>query len=909
MNQPRNLYVNTVTCATTVPAGPAANVFDVNTYNSCDDAGSCGNCGGCNCTCRVNNPYWWNCCQDPCFGCATCCRCPTQFGWGWPANAGQSSCLQCDSDGWYSQNGQMLTPTLCQFAVQARNPANRLDYESTAPTNHTYQVRILQRTIGCQACYAQNMVTIDVYVMDCNEWPAFDRTIIGSSIYQYEGSSGTHSGSTVNVLASDPDIYNTVYGSVTLTVQQVILTNVGPVNPAPWYITNPSFVISNTNANNSVLRYDASRCGAATTSCLDLFRYSYSGAATPVFTVYVVAIDGGGLAATYSYSITVLNTPLTPSWVNMPATVSVMEGTTGTLQIHPMQAVVPNYNAAVNTVSFMIINTSPLIGSGPSAYLSAVTPCTPAAATAVRCAGLTLTTAVVGTTLSYAKQKQYNVTVWMTNRVTGSATVETISSSVIINILQRIYQPTLVPTTSSVWLNENVVGQSCFFTISGITHQNNHSIASFIYTIATPPGHVTFYLNQNRVCYDDARGTNGPATAPYWIFDHSLQSQYIIPVIVNDPLSTMPAPTFTLTVNINDVEDPPVINCPTYQSIPETATAWTIALTAIKETNMPPITFALNGQSAANYNQMWYIASQTSTTASTVAAASIQTNPALISGGQIFNNTVAPITYLNVTASTPSYTVSCQITIYILRVHQPPFFTNLPNTTSIHEKITGFVPIFTVSTGDRENDPRKVYFRNPSTGVLSSTDPSGMFTIDPSLNVIRTNVGPGSTGFDYYITPIYNLQIVVVDSPPFPNSPGTATSSFLVYLQLNQTAPTFTAPTPPGTIVAPNIKENVTGQKYIYTLNSVDREGDNPYYTILDVRPTWNTAFRIPASSNCKLLTYFDLEIQICLIFQWSNTVSTMPHRRQCSTTLTTLCITSSLKSAIRKQRRHRPSL
>ena len=120
---PRNRYVNTLSCLTVVPWGPNM-PFSVDTYNSCDHAGGCGNCGGCNCSCRVPDPYWWNCCYDPCFACRQCCGCAAMQGnWDYYLWTGSGavntvddgSCLQCNHDGWCGEpNGQMLTPTVCQ---------------------------------------------------------------------------------------------------------------------------------------------------------------------------------------------------------------------------------------------------------------------------------------------------------------------------------------------------------------------------------------------------------------------------------------------------------------------------------------------------------------------------------------------------------------------------------------------------------------------------------------------------------------------------------------------------------------------------------------------------------------------------------------------------------------------------
>ena len=49
---------------------------------------------------------------------------------------------------------------------------------------------------------------------------------------------------------------------------------------------------------------------------------------------------------------------------------------------------------------------------------------------------------------------------------------------------------------------------------------------------------------------------------PFWIFDYDTEPSYEIEIEVNDIYSSMTPPTFTLTVQIVDVEDPPVLDTP-----------------------------------------------------------------------------------------------------------------------------------------------------------------------------------------------------------------------------------------------------------------------------------------------------------------------------------------------------------
>ena len=286
-----------------------------------------------------------------------------------------------------------------------------------------------------------------------------------------------------------------MYNTVKLNIQRVRLNGV-EVNPTPWYITNTKFIGNNYNGNYSELKYDASRCGSQIESCLDLFRHSYSGATTPLFTVYVTATDGGGLVASYQYYIEVLNTPIEPQWVNMPATISIVEKTAGPSQIYPMVAVVPGYVAGENIVRYSIINIEPQVAFSGGPYFSLNNACNPPASTAVQCKGLWITNNVGTTTFDYLKQKQYNITIWLTNEVTDTGDVYTISSSVIINIEQLIYQPVLIPSVYTVYVKENVTDPACIYTITGYTHKNNHT--SFRYTMANPtPLHFAFYNEDN----------------------------------------------------------------------------------------------------------------------------------------------------------------------------------------------------------------------------------------------------------------------------------------------------------------------------------------------------------------------------------------------------------------------------
>ena len=50
------------------------------------------------------------------------------------------------------------------------DPGNfRLDYEELAVTNFSYSVRVFQRLLGCQACNAEAMANLTVYVKDCSK--------------------------------------------------------------------------------------------------------------------------------------------------------------------------------------------------------------------------------------------------------------------------------------------------------------------------------------------------------------------------------------------------------------------------------------------------------------------------------------------------------------------------------------------------------------------------------------------------------------------------------------------------------------------------------------------------------------------------------------------------------------------
>ena len=195
-----------------------------------------------------------------------------------------------------------------------------------------------------------------------------------------------------------------------------------------FYIQNPGPFVGS-SLNQTQLFYDASRCGANEETCLDLFRYDSVTPANNVLRIFVTATDGGGLVSTGVYTINILNTPDIPVWVNLPAEIDIVEGTTGPTQIYPMEAFVPNYVAALNTVTYLMLSVNPPVDASTGLTYITFTQggCTPAPPTILQCAALELTNNVVAGTLNYTKHQQYNVTMWLTNEVVGSSVIYTIS--------------------------------------------------------------------------------------------------------------------------------------------------------------------------------------------------------------------------------------------------------------------------------------------------------------------------------------------------------------------------------------------------------------------------------------------------------------------------------------------------
>ena len=166
------------------------------------------------------------------------------------------------------------------------------------------------------------LILLLLFLFPSDEYPAFDNSIpTALTIKEYSGIGTSYAGSIVNLLVNDPDVFNTVYGNLTLSIVSIIRPNKGNegVDPTPFYIQGYNFLY--TNDNDSALRYDVSRCPVVST-CLDIFDayYDYAGAApyTSLLRFRIQAIDGGGLTQYRTIDVTVKPVPRAPEFLTLP---------------------------------------------------------------------------------------------------------------------------------------------------------------------------------------------------------------------------------------------------------------------------------------------------------------------------------------------------------------------------------------------------------------------------------------------------------------------------------------------------------------------------------------------------------------------------------------------------------------
>ena len=387
--------------------------------------------------------------------------------------------------------------------------------------------------------------------------------------------------------------------------------------------------------------------------------------------------------------------------------------------------------------------------------------------------------------------------------------------------------------------------QQCIFDLAPeISDPNNDTL--FYYSMISKQdccgGNTDmWYMNRSQICYNGLYGSVGSCCNR--VFRNNL-TDYVIEVRVRDQyLYPTPFPTFTLTVSIGKVDDPPILYTPVSYKVLENVTSFEFDVNATQfwpASSTTALSFSVTSSAMAN-SASWLVKSSTTDRFGGIATINV-TGP----GDPFFNFTEYTSHDVVVYVDDGILTVSATVSIYVIYVNKYPMIINLPNSTIIKETVTGYKAIYTVSVYDYEDDPLRFQFLT-ATGFNQTV--YDWFEIDPNYGVIYYNY----PSFDFYLTNTYEMTVLVQDAPVGDvKKNATNLGNFTVIIELVNTPPYFTDPLPGagqnGTNVT--ISEGVTGTADLFTLTCTDRDSDTPFYNITDMLPETNTAFQLGWTSG-----------------------------------------------------------
>ena len=399
--------------------------------------------------------------------------------------------------------------------------------------------------------------------------------------------------------------------------------------------------------------------------------------------------------------------------------------------IYPVQYIVPYIGTGTSSIEIIGIN-PPVDFSGGSYIVDVDGGCTPAPTAPVICSAIQLTTLVDGTTFNYLLQDTYNLTIWAVHDPADpTENSVTVSSSLIIYIGPANKQPDLIPSFDVKQLTEDTQQQSCIYNMSNVPDDPNGD-TTFYYTFLNATDNTAlagsgdmWYLNGSQICYNGLFASVGTCCSR--VFANYL-SPYTIYVQIKDAYTNpTPYPTFTLSVNIIKVDDPPILYVPSTVTVLENATSFSFDVNATQ--NYPAsgtsnLLFTVSGTTSMAKNAFFQVSTQTSTRFAGDATVSV-----FGPGPEFFNFTLYPIIKVNVTVSDGILEVTKTTIVYVQYVNRPPEINNLPDTVTMKETVQGFKAFFTVTATDKENDP--LIYQFIDSGAYTQT--ISYFSIDYNL--------------------------------------------------------------------------------------------------------------------------------------------------------------------------------
>ncbi|XP_050396086.1 cadherin-23 isoform X2 [Patella vulgata] len=305
-------------------------------------------------------------------------------------------------------------------------------------------------------------------------------------------------------------------------------------------------------------------------------------------------------------------------------------------------------------------------------------------------------------------QTNFPNTVVLTIVATDSTNLST-SDTLTININSVNQPPQFTKFPTPVDILENTAPLDVVFTFTG-TDPDSADIPLLTYSILNGVDKFT-------VSGSDLIVSNGV------ILDYETKTSYILEMQVSDGKST---DNQTLTINIQNVEEPPMFQQTTYTlNIPEAKMGTVVIspLTAynVSDPEQQALTFTITGTHADKF---------TIDPLNGVISYAVD----YFLGAPAFPNSLS----LTVTATDPSsMSASATLNIAIDNLNQPPEFTNLPDNASLPENVAIATPIITVQASDPDSNPTTIK-------LLNSLPTNTFFEFDGTNNMVTTK-----TALDY----------------------------------------------------------------------------------------------------------------------------------------------------------------
>ena len=308
--------------------------------------------------------------------------------------------------------------------------------------------------------------------------------------------------------------------------------------------------------------------------------------------------------------------------------------------------------------------------------------------------------------------------------------------------------------------------------------------------------------------------------------DFETNPTFSLTVQVTDNGAPVLSGTATITINLNDVNEGPVVNPATF-ALPENSPNGTAVgtITFADPDAGQTHTFAI---SAGNTGGAFTIDSVTGAiTVANVTAVDFETNP-------VFNLTVT------VTDNgTPILSGSAAVTINLSDVNDAPSIAN--QSFSVPENSANGVAVGTVVASDQDAGQTLTY-------AITAGDPSGVFAINPSTGAITV---ANSALLNFEATPSFSLTVQVTDNAGAPLS-SSATVTVNV-IDVNE-APVVN----PATFA---VDENSANGTAVGTVTFADPDGGQTH-TFAITGGNTNGAFAIDNSGNITVANAAALDFE-----------------------------------------------